>query len=230
MIYTAGSGDMGYNFNGNPESLDSVVSVGSTQLLKSGSKYSESIWDGAGGGCSNNGSGTGVPKPSWQKDPDCAYRTDADIAAVADGVAEYDTYGGGGWFTVGGTSVATPLIAGVFALAGNASSQDAGKASGPQGAQTPSRPPLHQQRQRWFVRGLVSLPSGHQAVPHLLRSRRLGNAEWHQSLLMNEQRGLDKTLKSPEGCAILSVNMFAVIATAYYYYGRSESRQGTLLL
>ncbi|MGA8097109.1 MAG: hypothetical protein WB810_00465 [Candidatus Cybelea sp.] len=128
VIYTAGSGDMGYNFNGNPESLDSVVSVGGTELLKSGSKYSESIWDGAGGGCSNNGSGTGVPKPSWQKDPDCAYRTDADIAAVADGVAEYDTYGGGGWFTVGGTSVATPLIAGVFALAGNASSRHAGKA------------------------------------------------------------------------------------------------------
>jgi subtilase family serine protease len=127
VVYTAGSGDVGYNDNGNPESLESVVSVGGTRLTKSGSTYSESIWNGAGGGCSNNGSGTGIPKPSWQKDPDCAYRTDADIAAVADDVAEYDTYGGGGWFTVGGTSVATPMIAAIFALAGNASSQNAGE-------------------------------------------------------------------------------------------------------
>ncbi|MGB8910398.1 MAG: hypothetical protein WCC84_16770 [Candidatus Cybelea sp.] len=127
VVYTAGSGDQGYNYNGNPESLASVVSVGGTELLKSGSNYSESVWDGAGGGCSNNGSGAGLPKPAWQKDPDCAYRTDADIAAVADGVAEYDSYGGGGWFTVGGTSVATPMIAAIFALAGNASTQDAGK-------------------------------------------------------------------------------------------------------
>lgn len=44
----------------------------------------------------------------------------AHISAVASGVAEYDTYGYGGWFTVGGTSVATPLMAG-----GNASSQNA---------------------------------------------------------------------------------------------------------
>ena len=58
---------------------------------------------------------------------DCTNRTTADVAAVADGVAEYDTYEGGGWFEVGGTSVATPMIAGIYALAGNAKSQHAGK-------------------------------------------------------------------------------------------------------
>ncbi len=126
-IYTAGSGDAGFDFNGAPESLATVVSVGGTELSKSGSKYSESIWDGAGGGCSNNGSGTGVTKPSWQHDPQCSYRTSADVSAVADNVAEYDTYGYGGWFTVGGTSVATPIIAAVFALAGNSTSQNAGQ-------------------------------------------------------------------------------------------------------
>lgn len=127
VIYTAGSGDAGYNQNGNPESLATVVSVGGTVIAKNGSQYSESVWDGAGGGCSNNGSGSGIAKPHWQRDPSCTYRTDSDVSAVAWNVAEYDTYGYSGWFTVGGTSVATPMTAAVFALAGNASTQDAGR-------------------------------------------------------------------------------------------------------
>lgn len=125
ILYLAASGDAGYDENGNPESLSSVVSVGGTVLAKSGSNYSESVWVDAGGGCSNNGSGSGITKPSWQNDPDCKYRTDSDISAVAWEVAEYDTYGYGGWFTVGGTSVASPLSAAVFALAGNATSLNA---------------------------------------------------------------------------------------------------------
>ncbi|HYL26989.1 MAG TPA: peptidase S8 [Candidatus Nitrosotalea sp.] len=127
VVYTAGSGDAGYNYNGNPESLSTVVSVGGTVISKNGSQYSETVWDGAGGGCSNNGSGQGVAKPKWQHDPSCAYRTDSDVSAVAWDVAEYDSYGYGGWFTVGGTSVATPLTAAVFALAGNAATQNAGR-------------------------------------------------------------------------------------------------------
>jgi subtilase family serine protease len=127
VIYTAGSGDAGYNQNGAPEALASVVSVGGTVLAKNGSTYSETVWDGAGGGCSNNGSGAGVTKPSWQTDPDCTYRTDSDISAIAWNVAEYDSYGYGGWVTVGGTSVATPITAAVYALAGNAMDRDAGR-------------------------------------------------------------------------------------------------------
>ncbi len=125
VLYLAASGDAGYDENGNPESLTSVVSVGGTVLSKSGSNYSEVVWSDAGGGCSSNGGSSGVTKPSWQKDPDCKWRTDSDISAVAWGVAEYDTYGYGGWFTVGGTSVASPLSAAVFALAGNASKLNA---------------------------------------------------------------------------------------------------------
>ena len=127
VLYLAASGDAGYNENGNPESLGNVVSVGGTVLSKTGSNYSETAWSDAGGGCSNNGGGTGITKPSWQHDASCTYRTDSDVAAVAWNVAEYDTYGEGGWFTVGGTSVASPLISGVYALAGNASSQTAAK-------------------------------------------------------------------------------------------------------
>ena len=73
--------------------------------------------------------GTAIPKPSWQKDPDCSSRTDADIsseAGVSPGVAEYsDLYGG--WFGVCGTSVASPFTAGVIGLAGNATKLNAGE-------------------------------------------------------------------------------------------------------
>src|SRR5207302_1358387 len=53
----------------------------------------------------------------------CTSRVVADIAAVADpntGVAVYDSYDGLDWAVFGGTSVASPIIAGVYALAGNA--------------------------------------------------------------------------------------------------------------
>lgn len=47
-----------------------------------------------------------------------------DVAADADpatGAAVYDSYGYGGWMVVGGTSLSAPIIAGAYALAGNAS-------------------------------------------------------------------------------------------------------------
>jgi hypothetical protein len=124
VVYTAGSGDSGYNQNGAPEALDTVVSVGGTQLAKTGTTYSEMIWNGAGGGCA-----TGETKPTWQHDPGCTSRTDADISAEAGcspGVAVYDQFDGG-WGGVCGTSAATPLAAAIFGLAGNASSQNAGQ-------------------------------------------------------------------------------------------------------
>jgi subtilase family serine protease len=123
VVYLAASGDSGYNQNGPPEWFGSVVSVGGTVLSKTGSTYKEVVWNGAGGGCSSNGGGSGQTKPSWQKDPKCTKRTDADVSANAWDAAEYDSYGAGGWITVGGTSAASPLNAGVFGLAGNASSQ-----------------------------------------------------------------------------------------------------------
>ncbi len=121
MVYLAASGDDGYNQNGAPEALANVVSVGGTIISKNGSTYSETVWTDAGSGCA-----TGITKPSWQHDTGCTYRTDSDVSAVAQFVAEYDSLDGG-WFTVAGTSVASPLTAAVFGLAGNASSQNAAK-------------------------------------------------------------------------------------------------------
>jgi hypothetical protein len=106
-----------------PAASPYVVAVGGTRLVSDGSArgWTESAW-GAG---LNNGAGSGCsayePKPSWQHDPDCANRTQADVSAVADpatGVWVYDTYGRSGWNGFGGTSASSPIVASVFALAG----------------------------------------------------------------------------------------------------------------
>ncbi len=121
VTYVAAAGDIAYGVGG-PSALASVVSVGGTLLSKSGSIYNEVVWQDTGGGCA-----TQITKPSWQHDPGCSGRTANDVSAVAWDVATYDTYGGGGWNTNGGTSSATPIIAGAFALAGNDDKQDGGQ-------------------------------------------------------------------------------------------------------
>ena len=81
----------------------------------------EHAWSGAGSGCSAY-----VKKPSYQHDAHCGLRTVADVSSDADpdtGLAVYDStpnpYGiTPGWLEVGGTSAASPLIAGVIGLAG----------------------------------------------------------------------------------------------------------------
>lgn len=122
-VLTAASGDSGFGLSF-PASSQYVTAVGGTRLTRtsSGRGWNESVWRGAGSGCSRV-----FPKPSWQSDQGCAMRTVADVSAVADpatGVAMYHTFGvrGGPWFKAGGTSVSTPIIAGVYALAGNAGS------------------------------------------------------------------------------------------------------------
>ena len=62
-----------------------------------------------------------VAKPSWQHDRACPGRTVADVAAVASNIPIFNKVCGG-WVTVGGTSVAAPLVAGIYGLAGNAAS------------------------------------------------------------------------------------------------------------
>ena len=124
IAYLAATSDSGYGEIGAPAVFGGVIAVGGTQLAVSDSKYSESIWEGAGGGCA-----TGITKPSWQHDPDCSYRTVGGVSSEAGcspGVSEYsELYGG--WFDVCGTSVASPFTAGVIGLAGNATRQDGGK-------------------------------------------------------------------------------------------------------
>lgn len=126
VVYLASAGDGGYRA-AFPMDLSTVVSVGGTTLLRDKNTkrgWIEAAWSSTGGGCS------GVLKPSWQHDPGCIYRTANDVSADADsnsGPATYDSYKMGGWAVAGGTSVSSPLVAGIYGLAGNASSQDAGK-------------------------------------------------------------------------------------------------------
>ena len=122
VVDVAASGDSGYGVSF-PASSQYVVAAGGTSLSQNSSTsrgWSETAWSGAGAGCSS-----WETKPSWQTDSGCSRRTVADVSAVADpgtGVAFYDTYGQGGWGVVGGTSVSSPIIASVFALAGAPSS------------------------------------------------------------------------------------------------------------
>ncbi len=122
VAITASSGDNGYGVEV-PAAYNTVTAVGGTSLTRNGSArgWTETAWSGAGSGCSAY-----ISKPSWQHDSGCAHRTVADVSAVADpntGVSVYDTYGNvGGWLVFGGTSVASPIIASVYALAGNESS------------------------------------------------------------------------------------------------------------
>ena len=118
VAVTASAGDSGYGVS-YPSASPFVTSVGGTSLVKaSGTSrgWSETVWNGTGSGCS-----TSESKPKWQTDGGCSKRTDNDVAADANpntGVAVYDTYDRGGWLEVGGTSVSSPVIASVFALAG----------------------------------------------------------------------------------------------------------------
>ncbi|HXD55303.1 MAG TPA: PKD domain-containing protein [Solirubrobacteraceae bacterium] len=139
-----------------PSSMSTVVAVGGTTLKLTGEKRaSETVWNGNGvlnssefvEGASGGGCSILFSAPLWQQDvagfsaTGCGSKRSAgDVSAVADpitGFDIFDTYncgtecehfkGGKNWSTIGGTSLSTPLISGMWALAG-----------GPQGVQYPA--------------------------------------------------------------------------------------------
>jgi hypothetical protein len=131
VVYTASAGDSAYSGGViYPATSPHVVGVGGTTLNTASNSrgWTESVWktsstEGTGSGCS-----AVEPRPSWQSSISlitaaCSHRVDNDVAADADpntGAAVYDTTNGnGGWNEVGGTSESSPMIAAVFALAGN---------------------------------------------------------------------------------------------------------------
>ena len=120
---TAGAGDDGFG-TGYPASSRWVTAVGGTTLdVTNGAFVGERVWNATGSGCS-----TIVRKPDWQTDRGCAMRTMNDVAVVGDpatGVAAFMT-GLGGWNVLGGTSVGAPIVAGMYALAGNGASLHSG--------------------------------------------------------------------------------------------------------
>jgi subtilase family serine protease len=150
-VITASAGDDGagapVSQGGNspeaqPCGFTGVVCVGGTSLLVNNGVYAgEKVWQDfrykSNSGVNNYGAtGSGcsamVAKPSWQKDKGCKKRSATDISANGDPVTGVviactpcaQAYG----FTppylagVGGTSESSPLIAAMYALAGNAGS------------------------------------------------------------------------------------------------------------
>lgn len=136
VMISVASGDQGYdNANeGYPATSQYVTAVGGTTLTDSGGTFTESAWHDTGSRCS-----VYITQPSWQKSLGtgftsvCGKRIDNDVAAVADpstGLAEYDSFGGSkgciAWCVAGGTSASTPIISGVYAIAGNGGSLNYG--------------------------------------------------------------------------------------------------------
>lgn len=133
-----------------PAAYPTVVSVGGTSLdlTQDGARQSETVWNDNGTkdyyqqlldeplGASGGGCSTRFSAPKWQTSlsvwgsTGCGTkRLSNDVSAVADyltGFDVYDSYGCGecspapGWFTVGGTSLSSPIIAAAFGLAGGA--------------------------------------------------------------------------------------------------------------
>lgn len=137
IAITASAGDSGFGVNW-PAAAPFVTAVGGTTLTAASNArgWTETAWSGTGSGCS-----VYEPKPPWQHDSGCAKRTVGDVAADANpssGIGVYDTYNGcgssslcdlliklglvqglDGWTQVGGTSLSSPVVASVYALAPN---------------------------------------------------------------------------------------------------------------
>ena len=130
-----------------PASLPTVIAVGGTslQLTPDGGRASETVWNDEGPrdahpnvGATGGGCSLLFSAPPWQVDePGFAAtgcegkRLAADVSAVGDPQTGFDIYDSyecgtgcefprvkGGWATFGGTSLSTPLIAGLYGLAG----------------------------------------------------------------------------------------------------------------
>jgi hypothetical protein len=123
-----------------PSTYPDVVAVGGTTLTPSaltGARHSETVWNangasaqvGLANGSSQGASGGGCsflyPAHSWQSQvagystTGCgSKRLAADISADADPVTGFDVVVAGAWQRVGGTSLSSPLIAAMWALAG----------------------------------------------------------------------------------------------------------------
>jgi subtilase family serine protease len=133
VAITASAGDSGFGVE-YPAASQFVTAVGGTSLRRATNTrgWTETAWSGTGSGCS-----AVDPRPAWQGSNAniaavCARRAVADVSADADpntGVAVFDSTkhaGASGWLQFGGTSVSSPIIASIYALAGNAATVNFG--------------------------------------------------------------------------------------------------------
>ena len=129
VAFVASSGDSGYHGNVHgywPQNQPSVIAAGGTALYQTSDGFLSNAWNGAGSACE-----TDLPPAHGQPAAVAAlcggHRASSDVSAVSDpatGVAGYDSYALGGWFTAGGTSAAAPFIAALYVRAGHLSRVD----------------------------------------------------------------------------------------------------------
>ncbi|MFI6076280.1 carboxypeptidase regulatory-like domain-containing protein [Actinoplanes sp. NPDC051343] len=117
IAVTVSTGDTG-NVQSYPATSPVVTAVGGTELIKDDSArgWNEVAWDSGGSGCS-----VYEPAPDFQRSlkSGCDSRVTADISAdAATPLGVYNTLGQTGWAPWGGTSLASPLTAAMYALAG----------------------------------------------------------------------------------------------------------------
>lgn len=137
IAITVSAGDGGYGAQ-YPAASQYVTAVGGTSLARSSSArgWTEAVWSNSATSGTGSGCSAYDPQPSWQTATGtvagspgvCSKRVVGDVSSDADpntGVSVYDSYtyqGQGGWLVFGGTSVSSPTLASVYALAGNAAS------------------------------------------------------------------------------------------------------------
>ncbi|HEY5094774.1 MAG TPA: S8 family serine peptidase [Candidatus Eremiobacteraceae bacterium] len=124
-MITASIGDNGVNVSF-PGSSPDVTAVGGTTLIRAHNRrgWTDAIWSGVSPQCS-----AVYPKPSWQVNTGCAMRASGDVGAVADPNTGVTVVFRNQFAVFGGTSVSSPIIAGVYALAGNSSTLHFGQHS-----------------------------------------------------------------------------------------------------
>jgi len=123
VVFFASTGDSG-GLPGYPAASPDVVAAGGTSVLRSGGNFTgESGWNG-----SNGGPSAYEPRPSYQNLIQGLVGTKRgapDFSADANpstGVAMYDKDGNYNWLQIGGTSVSSPLLAGIVNAAGHKAS------------------------------------------------------------------------------------------------------------
>jgi uncharacterized protein (TIGR03382 family) len=121
----ASTGDNGHAADGDgyPSTSNHVIAVAGTSLIFDAASprgFAEQAWSGAGSVCSKS-----FGQPSWQSSSPCHMRATGDLSAVADPGTGVAVFIQNTWTIIGGTSAASPLVAGIFAATGhaNASSQ-----------------------------------------------------------------------------------------------------------
>ena len=118
VTYFFATGDAG-GARDYPPASPNVVAVGGTSLTLtgSGSRSSETVWNGTGCGPSQYES-----RPTYQNGVSSVVgsaRGIGDVAAVADPNTGVAVRWNGGWYVFGGTSVACPVIAGIVNISGS---------------------------------------------------------------------------------------------------------------